>query len=173
MSRLNEVQTFLLEKGLIIEIRFNYRQKLDNKKRYNLSFCYEVKEIVAKVQNMEIQAIDLAKFFKDSILLDVILKNQISVIVYDSMLLRVQDGDEIKSFFYPFTPQLRGYSETSGEFLQGFYYCRFGLNSVKRLTSRLLGFCMARNALSSDIFMNQLVNENGKTIDFSLCFGSL
>lgn len=60
-----------------------------------------------KTPALEIQAVELAKFFKKSMLLEMIFLNPISKIVYDSILLRIQNENEIQSYMYPLTHSFR------------------------------------------------------------------
>lgn len=51
--------------------------------------------------------------------------------------------------------------------MDGTYKCDFRSKENRSIKYRIVGFCISKTGLTADIFMNQLVNEPGKTIDFA------
>lgn len=65
-------------------------------------------------------------------------------------------------------PQFRGLAPVGIDYLQGTYNCSWLSKEKRGLKYKILGFSISKDLMSSNIFMNDLVQEEGKTKSFEI-----
>lgn len=167
MTRLNKLFFFQLDTSSRFEVSFAYQEQGSTKKNY-YRLCYEISELVdpeiGEIQN--INGFDFATCLKKEILEKLILKHQLSTIVYSEMNLKVQNTNGVQSYLLPFAPVLKGLSESGSEYETGTYKCTCKTSADRSFAFEIFGFSIPRGDLKADIFMNELIPEVGQTKEF-------